>query len=108
MQLRRQTLILIAALCIALAATFFFGFRAGKTARHVHWKNEAIRGWMTVPFVAHTRHVHEEMLFRAIGVTPDRHDRRPLRDIARAEHKTTRQLIDQLEGAIAANENKAP
>ncbi len=108
MQPRRQTLVLIVAFCMAIAATFYFGFRAGRTARHVHWKNEQIRGWMSVPFIAHTRHVHEEILFRAIGVMPDRRDRRPIRDIAKAEHKPTRELIDELEAAIQGDQSKTP
>ena len=98
---RRPNLILALAFVLAIAATLFFGLRAGRTARRVHWKNEQIKGWMSVPFVAHTRHVHEEPLFRAIGVMPDRHDHRPLRDIARAEHVPVSKLIRELEAAVA-------
>lgn len=105
---RRQNLILTLAFLLAVAATIFFGVRAGRKVRRVHYRNEQIRGWMSVPFVAHTRHVHEEPLFRAIGVTPDRHDHRPLREIARAEHVPVSQLERQLEAAIAQQDRQPP
>jgi hypothetical protein len=101
MQPRRQNLILALAFVLAIAATIFFGVRAGRKARHIHEKNEQIRGWMSVPFIAHARHIHEEPLFRAIGVTPNHHDHRPIRDIAHAEHVPVPQLIGELESAIA-------
>jgi hypothetical protein len=105
---RRQNLVLALAFLLAVAATIFFGVQAGRKARHVHFKNEQIRGWMSVPFIAHTRHVHEEPLFRAIGVTPDRHDHRPIRDIARAEHVPVSQLVKDLEAAIAEQDRGSP
>ena len=108
MNSRRQSLILALAFLLAVAATVFFGVRAGRTARRVHFRNEPIRGWMSVPFIAHTRHVHEEPLFHAIGVTPDRHDHRPIRDIARSEHVPVSRLVDDLEAAIAEQERRSP
>ncbi len=105
---RRQSLILALAFLLAVAATIFLGVRAGRKARHVHFTNEQIRGWMSVPFIAHTRHVHEEPLFRAIGVTPERHDHRPIRDIARAEHVPVSQLVEDLDAAIAEQDRQPP
>jgi hypothetical protein len=88
--------------CVAIAATFFFAFRAGHTARHFRGQNEPIRGWMSVPFIAHSRHVREEPLFRAIHVQPDPRDRRPLRDIARSENLPVGELIRELDQAVAS------
>ena len=105
---RRQTLILAVAFCLAILAAFFFGLRAGRTVRHIHREDEPIRAWMSVPFVAHTRHVPEDVLFRAVGVTPNRHDHRPLRDIARDQHRPVRDLIADLDAAVAAGESRAP
>lgn len=105
---RRQSFILAIAFLLAVAATVFFGVRAGRQVRHVHYKNEPIRGWMSVPFIAHTRHVREEPLFRAIGVAPDHRDHRPLRDIARAQHVPVSQLIDKLDEAVAGQERASP
>jgi hypothetical protein len=90
-----------------MAATIFFAYRAGHRARHVRWQDEPIQSWMSVPFVAHTRHVREGVLFRAIHVQPDPRDRRPIRDIARAEHLPVAGLIRELNQAIA-QENSPP
>ena len=100
-QSRRQTLVLALGLCLAIAATFFFGYRAGRTARHAQWQNEPVRSWMSVPFVAHTRHVRSDLLFEAIHVPPNPRDYRPIRDIARAEKVPADELIRELQKAIA-------
>jgi hypothetical protein len=110
-QPRRLTLLLAFGFCLAIAATFFFAYRAGKTARHVRFQNEPIQSWMSVPFVAHTHHTREEPLFEAIRVPPNPRDRRPIRDIARAEKRPAAELIRDLRKAISNNENsdgKAP
>ncbi len=110
-QPRRLTLLLVLGFCLALAATFFFGYRAGRTARHVRFQNEPIQSWMSVPFVAHTHHTREELLFEAIRVQPNPHDHRPIRDIARAERRPSAELIRDLRNAISNNGNsgvKAP
>jgi hypothetical protein len=104
---RSGTLALILSLCLALGAVGFFGVRAGRTARHMHWRNERIQPWMSVPFVAHIHHTHSEPLFAAIHVAPDPHDHRSIRQIAHAEHKPVAELIGDLEKAIQ-NANKAP
>jgi hypothetical protein len=98
---RRQTLILVLGFCLAISATFFFAYRAGKTARHIRERNEPIKSWMSVPFVAHTYHVREDLLFQAIHVTPNPRDHRPIRDIARAEKLPSAELIGELRNSIA-------
>jgi hypothetical protein len=112
---RRQTLLLVAAFFLAIAATFFFGYRAGRTAREIRrhndrQRNEPIRAWMSVPFVAHTYHIPEPVLFQAIHVPPNPRDHRPIRDIARAEKLPSAELIRELEKAVASADNggKAP
>ncbi len=101
----RLTLLLTLGFCLAVAGVFFFGYRAGHTARHVRWQEEAIQPWMSVPFIAHTRHIRETPLFEAIHVPPNPRDRRPVRDIARAENVPAAELIRELEHAITkANE----
>ena len=99
---RRHTLLLVLGFCLAIAATFFFGYRAGRTARHIRLQNEPIKPWMSVPFVAHTYRVREDLLFQAIRVTPNPRDHRPIRDIARAEKLPSAQLVRELQNAIAA------
>jgi hypothetical protein len=99
---------LILAFLLAIGGTFFFAFSAGRTARHMQWRNEGIEPWMSVPFVAHIHHTRAEPLFEAIHVPAERHDRRPLREIAHEEHRPVSQLIHEIEGAIAsANQSGA-
>jgi hypothetical protein len=102
-----QKLIFALALIVAIAGTFVFGFRAGRHARRIHWQNEPIHAWMSVPFIAHTHHVPPEILYQAIGLPPHQPDRRPLRRIAREEKRPVADLIRDLESAIA-NAPKGP
>jgi hypothetical protein len=99
-----RKLIFALALILAIAATFVFGFRAGNHARRIHWQNEPVRPWMSVPFIAHTHHVRPEILYEAIGLPAHQRDRRPLRRIAREGKRPVADLIRDLESAIA----KAP
>jgi hypothetical protein len=95
-----RSLLLVTGFFLAITATFFFSYRASRTARHVRWQNEPIQPWMSVPFVAHTHHAREELLFGAIHVEPNPRDHRPIRDIARAEHVPVNRLIQDLQAAI--------
>lgn len=85
---------------MAIAGTFIFGFRTGRYARRMRLENEPIRAWMSVPFIAHIHHVPPETLFRAIGLEARPHDRRPLRAIARAEHRPVEELIRDLQKSL--------
>jgi hypothetical protein len=107
-QPRYGTLAIIVGFCLALAAAFFFGIRAERTARHMHWRNEHIEPWMSVPFVAHTYHMRSDVLFRAIRVEPNPRDRRPIRDIARAEKLPVAELIRDIEKAIEDANRASP
>jgi hypothetical protein len=100
-QHRHWTLVLVLGFCLAIAATFFFGYRAGRTARHYRWQDEPIQPWMSVPFVAHTHHTRTELLFQAIHLPPNLRDHRPIREIARAERLPVAELIRELRSAIA-------
>jgi hypothetical protein len=102
------TLIVVIGFCLALAAALFFSSRAGRTARRMHWRNEEIQPWMSVPFVAHLHHTREELLFRAIHVEPTRHERRPIRDIAREENLPVSDLIHGLEKEIQDGGSAGP
>lgn len=93
-------LILSVAFLVSIAGMFVFGYRAGRHAHRLRLENEPIRGWMSVPFVAHIHHVPPDLLFRAIGLEPVAHDRRPLRTIARAKHRSVGDLIRDLDKAL--------
>lgn len=90
------------AFCVALAGTVLFAVRASRHARYLRLENEPIRPWMSVPFIAHTHHVPAGLLYQAIGLEPLQHDRRPLRKIARDEHRPVAQVMSDLERALAS------
>ena len=87
-----------------LAATFVTGFFLVRTVRHaVYWHNhrdQPIRAWMSVPYVSHSYRVPPHVLYKAIGLTPTVHDRRPLREIAREQERPVETLISELQEAI--------
>ncbi len=63
-------------------------------------RDEPIRPWMTVPYVARSYHVPPSVLYRALGL-PDRpHDRRPLAALARTQGRPVQDLIGDLQSAI--------
>jgi hypothetical protein len=97
-----RLLILAVAFSVAIAGTFIFAFRAGRHARRLHVENEPIRPWMSVPFIAHTHHVPSAVLFHALGLEPQQHDRRPLRVIARQQHRPVEDVARDLERALAS------
>ena len=91
------------AFLLAITGTFVFASRAGQHARQIRAENEPIRGWMSVPFIAHTHHVPAAVLFQAIGVHPHEPlDRRSVRRIARDLNRPVSELLAQLQRAIEA------
>src|SRR5919112_6336194 len=78
----RRWLMVLAFLLAASVAGLF----AVRTVRHaLYWslhRDEAIRPWMSAPYVARSYRVPPHVLYRAIDLTPVQRDRRPLREIA--------------------------
>lgn len=84
-----------------LLFTGFFVYRMVDRARH--WGeqgNEPIRGWMTIGYVARSRHVPPPVLRRALGLPPETRDRRPLSAIAEEQNRNVDELVQILEDAI--------
>ncbi len=95
-------LVLGLAFLIAIAGTFVFAYRAGRQARQIRLANEPIHAWMSIPFIAHTRHVPAPVLFQAIGLQPEPHDRRSIRHIAHDLKRPVPDLMAQLQRAVDA------
>jgi hypothetical protein len=93
--------VLLALFLLALLVTALFGVRTVRRA--VYWRNhrdEPIRAWMNVHYVAHSYRVPPHVLYKAIGLPPGPPDRRPLREIARAQNRSVEDLIAELQDAI--------
>jgi hypothetical protein len=97
----RRWIILIA----FLLAASFAGLFAARTVRHaLYWsrhRDEAIRPWMSVPYVARSYRVPPHVLYQAINLTPAPRDRRPLRDIALEQNRPVEALAAELQSAVA-------
>jgi hypothetical protein len=96
----RQWLV-VALFVLVLGAT---GWHTARTVcRASYWRehrDEPVRGWMTVGYVAHSYHVPPHVLYEALGIEREPHDRRPLREIAREQNRTVEELTVVLQDAI--------
>jgi hypothetical protein len=103
----RSAVVIGIAFFLAIAITFAFAYRAGRSARRIHMENEPIRAWMSVPFIAHTHHVPASELFAAIGIQPrEPHDRRSIRRLAHDTGRPVPELIGEIERALNAAQHK--
>jgi len=100
-KLRRQQWLILA---VFLLIAGFTSYKALHLARAVsYWKahrDEPIRGWMSVGHVAHSYHVPPYVLYRALGLLLTPPDKRPLRDIAKMQHRSMNEIRAILQNAI--------
>ncbi len=97
---RWQHWLLILGFALSLAITGFFAVQAVRMAPHRR-RQEPIRSWMTIPYIAHSYQVPAHVLYQALGLTSVTHDRRPLLEIARQEKQPVQNLIFIIQAAIS-------
>ena len=93
---------LLVAFVLVLLATGLFSVRAVRRA--VYWRfhrDEPVRPWMSVPYVAHSYHVPPQVLYEALGIPHPPHDRRPIKEIAEEQNRSLDEVIATLQRAIA-------
>lgn len=84
----------------------FTGFFAARTIRRaVYWhyhQDEPIRPWMNLGYIAHSYNVPPWVLHKALGLRPQpgKPDRRPIREIAREQHRSVAEVSALLLDAI--------
>lgn len=101
--------VVMAALALVVLATGVFAVRT--VQRAMYWRahrDEAIRPWMSVPYVAHSNRVPPHVLYQALGIPPQPHDRRPLKQIAREQNRSVDDLSAVLRDAIDRERAKPP
>lgn len=91
-------------LAVFLLLAGFTAFKAVDAARgviswHVH-RDEPIRGWMTVGYVAHSYRVPPHVLYLALDLPHAPPNKRPLRDIAKLQHRSMDQIRAILQNAV--------
>lgn len=87
-----------------LAASFAGLFAVRTVRRAVYWsshRDEVIRPWMSVHYVARSYRVPPHVLYRAINLEPLPRDRRPLREIALQQNRSVEALAADLQNAVA-------
>jgi hypothetical protein len=70
--------------------------------RMIYWQthhDEPIHGWMNVGYVAHSYRVPPDVLYLALDL-PQTPDKRPLRDIAKVQHRSMDDIRTILQSAI--------
>lgn len=96
----KKTLVAVA-FFLSLSVAVFFAVRAVRSAVYWHYhQDEPIRGWMTVGYVAHSYHVPPHVLYQALGLPHRPPDRRPLREIAKAQNRSMDEIRTILLDAI--------
>ena len=108
-KLGRREWILLLLFVMTLAVTGLFAARAFRRA--AYWRahrDERIRPWMSVGYVAHSYRIPSAVLHQAIGIEPTLHDRRPLREIATQQHRSVDTLIAELQEAIVEYRKSNP
>jgi len=82
----------------------FIAYKIIRTVREVHYwqahRDEQIRGWMNVGYVAHSYHVPPHILYLALGLPHKPPDNRPLREIAKAQQRSMDEIRAILQDAI--------
>ena len=89
------------AFLLAVSVTVLFGVRAVRPIIYWHYhRDEPISGWMNVGYVAHSYHVPQHVLYQALGLPLKPRDRRPLREIAKAQNRSMDEIRALLMDAI--------
>ena len=95
-----------------LAVVLLTGVFAVRTVRRaIYWRahrDEVIRPWMTLPYVAHSYRVPPRVLYEALKIDHPPHDRRPIKKIAADQHKSVDEIITTLHQAIAQARQQPP
>ena len=104
-----QKWIVLGALALVILVTSLFAVRTVRRA--IFWRThreEVIRPWMTIPYVAHSYRLPPRVLYQALGVPPQPHDRRPLKQIAREQNRSVEEVTTILQEAITRERANQP
>lgn len=95
------------ALVLVLTVTGLFSVRTVRRA--IYWRmhrDEVIRPWMSLPYVAHSYRLPPRVLYDALKISHPPHDRRPIRQIAKEQNRPVEDVINTLQQAIAIQRSR--
>ncbi|MGI9037078.1 MAG: hypothetical protein ACR2GD_13715 [Pyrinomonadaceae bacterium] len=93
--------LLFCAFILVICFTCFHLYRT--IERAAYWRahhDQPIADWMTVGYIAHSYHVPPTVLYDALGLKPEPHDRRTLSQIATAQNRSAAEVKKDLEEAV--------
>ncbi len=96
------------ALALTLALAALLAIRTFRFSGRAYASEEQLRPWMTVPYIAHSRHVPQSVLWGALGIPAHLHDHRPIGRIAREQRRPVDDVIGKLKSAIEHPPKTAP
>lgn len=98
--LRGRQWLVVLAFVLVVSLTGLFAVRTVR--RTIYWHrhhDEPIRPWMSIGYIAHSYRVPPWVLQQALGLPP-KPDRRPIREIARAQNRSVSEVTAILQDAI--------
>lgn len=98
----RQWLVVLA-FVLVVSFTGLFAVRTVRRAIYWHYhQDEPIRPWMNLGYIARSYNVPPWVLRQALGLPPTTHppDKRPIRAIAREQHRSVNEVVAILQDAI--------
>jgi hypothetical protein len=99
--------LLVLAFVASATLTVLFAFRAVHRRPHPN-RDEQIRPWMTITYVAHSYHVPPHVLYEALGVQHKPHDRLTIARVAHEQNRPVHAVISDLMEAIARARPPSP
>ena len=106
-----QQWLVVLAFVLVISFTGFFAVRTVRRAIYWHrHQDETIRPWMSLGYIAHSYGVPPRVLYQALGLPPKPGgpDRRPIREIAREQHRSVDEVIGILQDAIVRARSPYP
>ena len=98
-----QQWLVVLAFVLVVSFTGIFAIRTVRRAIYWHrHQDEPIRSWMSLGYIARSYGVPPWVLYQALGLPPRTGgpDRRPIREIAREQHRSVDEVIAILQNAI--------
>jgi hypothetical protein len=96
-----QQIVLALAFVATIGIAVFFVVRTVQPIIYWHLhRDEPIKEWMTVGYVAHSYHVPPHVLYQALGLPHRPPDKRSLREIARSQNRSMDEVRAILMNAV--------
>ncbi len=112
----KERILIIALIILGIALIGFFGARAMRSYVRLQQTGlstgatdvEAIRGWMTIPYIAHACNVPEDALFEALGIPEAGNEKQSIMQLARKYDLKRADIRTVFQAVILRYQQNAP